>query len=684
MPSACRTLVAPHRRLSRRARRLAVGLAALAAPALAAPAQAPTPPSAGGTYLTYLLLHRVGSETFTTTGDADRGGRLSISSRLSDRGTVRAGTTVLDFGPGLAAVRLESRREGVAAPVALTTVRDGEVEAQELGAARRFAPPAVAFPGQTAMPAALQAALFDYWRRHGRPRRLPMLRAQADAPAVEIEAVARDRVTVDGRAVELTRHTVTGLVFGREIAWTDPQGRLAAVMTFAAGLPQEQVLEPYAPAFDQLVESGVRQEMADLDDLGRQVRPEAAGAFAITGARLVDGRGGPAVEDAMVVVRDGRIAAAGSRTSVRPPVGLRVIDARGLTLIPGLWEMHVHYSGVEFGPALLAAGVTTARDCGGEFGFLTAVRARIAAGALGPRLLLAGLVDSGGPLAFGAVDIETPAQAAAAVDHYADARFDQIKVYTQLKPDVLRAVSAEAHRRGLTVTGHVPAAVDAFEGVADGMDQINHLQFVTQAMREPGATGPVDLGSDRARRLVKLLADRRIVVDPTDGWGEMASHPRSVAPDSFEPGLDAAPFTLRTKYAALGGDGDPARWRARIAENGRVIAALHAAGVPLVAGTDTGLLGYGLDRELELYVEAGLSPAEALHTATLGAAQAMRRERESGSVEVGKRADLVLVRGDPLSDIHALRHVVKVVSAGRLYDSAALARSVGFDRSRSH
>lgn len=108
-----------------------------------------------------------------------------------------------------------------------------------------------------------------------------------------------------------------------------------------------------------------------------------------------------------------------------------MIDVRGLSLLPGLWEMHVHYSGVEFGPALLAAGVTTARDCGGEFGFLTAVRERLAAGDLGPRLLLAGLVDSGGPLAFGPVDVETPAEGVAAVDRYADARFDQIKVYTQ-------------------------------------------------------------------------------------------------------------------------------------------------------------------------------------------------------------------------------------------------------------
>ena len=651
-----------------------VCLAALSASAASAEVQS--------RYDTYLLLHHIGAETFTRTGDTAKGGRLSISSKVSDRGTARASNTEVRFGPRFAVTQLESRRDGVQMPTAVFAAHGDADEVQEGATTRSFAAPAIAFPAMTAPPAALQALMFDYWRDHGRPARLQMLRAQTSAPAVKIVVAGHDRVRVGGRLVQLTRYTVDGLVFGREVAWTDPEGRLAAVMTFAAGLPQEQVLAGYSPAFDLLVRSGVRQELADLADLGRRVRPEAQGVFAIQGAHLIDGRGGPPIDDATVLVRAGRIAAVGTRSAVSLPRGVHVVDARGLSLIPGLWEMHIHYSGVEFGPALLAAGVTTARDCGGEFDFLTAVRAAIAGGALGPRLLLAGLVDSGRPLAFGSVDIETPAQASAAVDRYADARFDQIKVYTQLKPDVLKAVSAEAHRRGLTVTGHVPAALDAFQGVADGMDQINHLQFVTAAMREPGATGPVDLQSDRARRLIALLAEHRIVVDPTDGWGEMASHPRAVAPDTFEPGLDAAPFTLQRKYEALGSDGDPVRWRERIVENGRVIAALHAASVPLVAGSDTGLLGYGLDRELELYVQAGLSPAEALYTATLGAARAMGRDADSGSVEVGKRADLVMVRGDPSTNISDLRRVVKVVTTGRLYDSVQLGLSVGFDRSK--
>jgi imidazolonepropionase-like amidohydrolase len=642
---------------------------------------AATPPQEQGRYTTYMLLHEVGSESYAVNAQ----GVMTVASTLSDRGTTRASLTTLKLGPDYAPLRLETRRQGApATEVWRTEVQDGAVAVQEADARRTLAAPAVAYPTLPSTPAAVQMMLMRYWRLHGAPERLPVLRASDTAPPLEIRQVGEDTLSMLGGPVRLTRYTVANLLFGREIVWIDTQGRLAALMTFAGGLPVEQVLEIYRPAFQQLVQSGVRQEMADLDALDRQVQPEAEGSFAIVGARLIDGTGAPAVEDAAVVVQDGRIVAAGPRKAVKLPAGIRVIHAEGQSLLPGLWEMHSHYSGVEFGPALMAAGVTTARDCGGEFGFLTTVRDKIdREHALGPRLLLAGLIDSGGPLGFGQVDAETPADGQAAVDRYADAGFRQIKVYTQLSPEVLTAVAAEAHKRGLTVTGHVPAAVDAFGGIADGMDQINHLQFVTRAMLPPGAKGgePVDLSSERAKSLIALMASHQILIDPTDGWGEMAGHPKSVRAASLEPGLNGAPYVLAAKFEALGGPVDPARFRQRMRANGQVIAALYRAGVPIVAGSDTGLIGYGLDRELELYVQAGLPPMAAIQTATLNAARAMKLDRESGTVEAGKRADLMLVEGDPLKNISDLRRVTKVVRDGQLYDSRALGRSVGFERS---
>jgi imidazolonepropionase-like amidohydrolase len=523
--------------------------------------------------------------------------------------------------------------------------------------------------------------MMRYWKAHHQPAQLPILRADSAAPAIEIKSAGQDSLSLNGSAVRLQRYTIANLMFGREILWLDEHDQLAAIMTFAGGLPMEIVNNKYEPAFDQLVHLGVTQEMDDLAQLDKLVAPEASGTFAIVGATLIDGTGTPALPNSTVLVRNGRIAAVGAAGKIPLPPHTRVVHAEGKFLLPGLWEMHTHYSGVEFGPALLAAGVTTARDCGGEFEFLTTVRKTIdTQNGLGPRLLFAGLIDGGGPAAFGDINVEAPAQAAAVVDRYHTAGFEQIKLYTLLKPDVVKAISAEAHRLGMTVTGHVPAAMNAFEGVDAGMDQINHLQFVTRVMH-PAGTQTVDLASPEAKKAISFFKEHQTVIDPTASWGEMAGHSKDMEVASFEPGVNAAPYTLSSKFLAMGSPAaDSASFHTRMETNEAVIGALYRAGVPIVAGSDTGLLGYGLDREIELYVQAGMTPMDAIKTATIVSARVMKLDKDSGSIEPGKRADLILLDGDPLEDIRNLRKVSKVITNGRLYDSKKLAQSVGFNR----
>jgi imidazolonepropionase-like amidohydrolase len=160
----------------------------------------------------------------------------------------------------------------------------------------------------------------------------------------------------------------------------------------------------------------------------------------------------------------------------------------------------------------------------------------------------------------------------------------------------------------------------------------------------------------------------------------MASHPKTIDTASFEPGVNAAPYSTAVKFRNMGTATDAAKFNARMDVNLKVIDALSKAGVPIVAGSDTGLIGYGLDRELELYVQAGLTPMAAIQTATLNAARAMRLDVESGTVEPGKRADLVLVDGNPLANISDIRRVSKVITEGRMYDSKRLSHTVGFNR----
>jgi imidazolonepropionase-like amidohydrolase len=636
-----------------------------------------------GVYQVHLLLHAIGTEEYTITQQGTAGPRTLITTTsTNDRGMKRTSSTTLTFGEHFDPQHLEQKSGDTTNTTEIAATKVSVTE-PSLGPelSRTFPRPATSFPLFTSNPAALQMLMMRYWQAHHQPTRLPSLRASPQALPVEIKLVGNEAFQINGRMVRLTRYTVANLIWGREILWMNDSFRVAAIMTFAGGLPQELILDEYASATSNIVRSGIRQQMLDLASLQSQVPPEAQGTYAITGARLIDGTGAAPIEHATVIIRDGRIA---SVSASAPPAGIKVIHAEGKSLLPGLWEMHSHYSGIEYGPALLAAGITTTRDCGGELEFLITIRDAIDAAsgkhkALGPQILLAGLIDSGGPLAFGAVDVPAPVDAIHFVDFYADNHFQQIKVYTQLSDLLLQVIATEAHRRGLTVTGHVPAALTTQQGIADGMDQINHLQFITRALR-PDPTKPLDLTTPAAKAFLALLHDKQIVVDPTAGWGEMAGHPRSIDPATFEPGLLAAPYTLASKFRALGQPIDPAVFASRVQTNLQVIKALYDAGVPIIAGSDTGLIGYGLDRELELYVQAGLPPIAAIQTATLNAARAMHLESDVGTIAPGKRADLILIDGNPLANISDIRRVAKVITAGRLYDSHNLARTVGFNR----
>jgi imidazolonepropionase-like amidohydrolase len=650
-----------------------------------------------GSFKLHSLLHAIGEETYEVKRASGDELVMSVSSELTDRSNKRSITATLrmktDFTPAGYEQDRGGARATVIAPTPGQTARlaasagtdsvefaSGAATVREGETSRAITPAAKFFVGFGASPVSVQMMMVRYWANHGRPTGLEILRAVPGAPDVEIESVGTDNIIVEGKPVTLARYTVANLVFGREILWMNTQGQLAALMTFAGGLPFEAVRTEYESALSELFHLGVGQEMRDLAAIEKQVPPERTGSFAIVGATLVDGTGRPPMLNSVVIVKDGKIIAAGRRREVDIPAGMAVVNARGQTLLPGLWEMHVHFSGVEFGPALLAAGITTARDLGGEFEFLTTERDEIEQRhGLGPRLLLAGLVDASGINGFGAVTADTPDEARTVVDKYKAAGFQQIKLYTYLKPAVIGALSSEAHRVGMSVTGHVPNSVSTYEGIEAGMDQINHLNYVSRLLRAPGATGPIDFNSPEAKKAIQFLLEHHTVVDPTASWGEMAGHSKDMDVTTFEPGILKAPYTLSTKYLAMGVPAtDSTRVHARQAENLLVIGALYKAGVPIVAGSDTGLVGYGLDREIELYAQAGMTQMAAIQSATIVAARAMKLDGDSGTIEAGKRADMILVNGNPVENIHDLRKVVKVVTNGWMYDCGKLWESVGF------
>jgi imidazolonepropionase-like amidohydrolase len=222
----------------------------------------------------------------------------------------------------------------------------------------------------------------------------------------------------------------------------------------------------------------------------------------------------------------------------------------------------------------------------------------------------------------------------------------------------------------MTVTGHVPTSLGARRAVEAGMDQIAHM--------------PVggDTASPANAELIALLAQKKIVIDPTAPWGELLGRPPDLRVEQIEAGLAYGPPALVMNYRSVANQGDAASARARTLRSAQTIKTLFDAGVPVVAGTDGAVPGYSVLRSIELFAEGGLTPMQALQSATIVPAVAMGLGHDTGSIAPGKRADLVVLDANPLDDIHNIRKGRWVVANGRLFDVAPIWRAAGFTAPR--
>jgi imidazolonepropionase-like amidohydrolase len=525
-------------------------------------------------------------------------------------------------------------------------------------------------------PVAVQMMLVRYWRSHGSPRTLKTL----PRGEVQIQEQGTEEFTIGGRKVPLHKLSVRGLIWGMESLWLDSQDHLIALVSVDAEMDHfEAVADGYEDGLAAFVTGAARDGMANLARVASSFSADEPAVTAIMGGRLIDGTGKPAIENSVVILSGGKIVAAGPAASIPVPKGAEFVDAKGKSVLPGLWEMHAHFEQVEWGPIYLATGVTTARDVGNEREFIVAARDAIAAGrGIGPRLVMAGVVDGSGPFSLGVIRVDTPEQAREQVQKYKAAGFQQIKIYSSVKPDILKVVTAEAHRLGMTVTGHIPFGMNAIQGIEDGMDQINHVEYLTPLMVDPKSQ-TIDPDAPNVKKVIKLLLEHHIVVDDTLALMEVILHPLDRPISGFEPGILRVAPELREGLETMGvppqkGEQMAAVFRSMVA----TVRLLHQAGVPIVAGTDQSVPGFSLDREIELYVQAGFTPMEAIQAATLEPARAMGMEQESGTIEPGKRADVILVDGNPLENISDIRKVSTVFAAGRKYEPAALWTAVGF------
>jgi imidazolonepropionase-like amidohydrolase len=406
---------------------------------------------------------------------------------------------------------------------------------------------------------------------------------------------------------------------------------------------------------------------------------------------VIDVTGKPSIANATVVTSGGKITAVGPSDQVNIPADAQRIDVKGKYIIPGLWDMHAHYEQVEWGPIYLAAGVTTVRDVGNEYDFITQVRDAVNSGkALGPHMLLAGIVDGDGPYALGITRVNSPEDAQKWVSRYHDSGFQQIKIYSSVKEENVKAICADAHKLGMTVTGHIPIGMNAYQGVNDGMDMINHISYIAdlllpkdiaakRGLEKLKAMADVDVNSEQGKQAVAFFKEHATVIDPTVALFEMEFRPADVSAEKLEPGIARVAPQLREQLVSGGIPPEPAPLAQKSFQHLlEIIGALHKGGVPIVAGTDQAVPGFSVYREIELYQQAGFTPLEALQAATIVPARAMKVESESGSIEVGKRADLDVLDANPLDNIHNIRTVRAVLADGVLYDPKPLWESVGF------
>jgi imidazolonepropionase-like amidohydrolase len=626
----------------------------------------------------------IGEETYETTREGDALVTRSTF-KFTDRGSPVPLATTIRTTQNLVPLAFDIKGSTArGSTIDTSVVIDGDsASIREGKETRRASVPKQFFTIAGYAPAAVQQMLMRYIAEN----RIKGPLATLPGGEVTVERRGADKVEAAGKSVTLARYSISGLIWGRQSVWMDDKNNLVAIVGVDAEFDHFEALrDEYLPLLAFFVSKAADDNMTALAELAARTSPQQKGSLAIVNANLIDGTGKPLVKDAVIVTENGRIASIGTRTSIKIPKGARVFDAGGRYVLPGLWDMHAHFEQVEWGPVYLAAGVTTVRDVGNEFEFITAVRDSIKAGrGIGPRILLAGIVDGDGPMSLGIIRANTPDEARAVVKRYYDAGFQQIKTYSSIKPEILKVICDEAHRLGMTVAGHVPNGINAVQAVEAGMDIITHIQYLPAVLvakdfkPERGVVPKIDFSSSETKRTIQFFKDHHTVFDPTLVVFDWLLHPSDEPFAKYEPGAAKVPREL---FGPINNTGLPPE-RAQFGRDTMkmfldITGELHKAGLTIVAGTDQVVPGHSLRREIELYVKAGFTPMEAIQAATIVPARVMKMDKESGTVEAGKVADLILIDGNPLENVGNLRNTRFVVTGGKIYDCAALWQSVGF------
>lgn len=507
--------------------------------------------------------------------------------------------------------------------------------------------------------------------------------------SARVTEVSRESFQTAGGPVSLFLYSISGIGFTPLYVWLDEDLAVAAV---DYGGYLSMVPDGFGTdALAKLSEIQTRESAAFIRRVSDSLREPLDRPLVIENVGVVDVRSGRVLEGRHVTVTDGKITAI-SAAAVDAPNALRV-DGTGRSLMPGLWDMHGHFSLAD-GVLNIAGGVTNVRDIGNVHEQIMQLTAAFDSGeVIGPNTWRAGFIDKAGPFASGYA-AETLDDALDRVDFYADNGYMQIKLYSSIEPDWVAPIAARARERGLRLSGHIPAYMSAEQAVGAGYNEIQHINMVflnfLAGDREDtrkqirftlygDEAGNLDLDSAEVGAFLDLLAENDVVVDPTAAiFDTMLRHLPGEPDPTFAAVVDHLPLSVaRGLYnPEMDMTGREAAWARSAEKQAQMLKLLHERGIQLVPGSDN-IAAFTLHRELEVYAEAGIPAADVLRIATLDSARTVGADDRKGAVEEGMDADLLLVEGNPLEDISAVRQGVLVVKGNAAYRPDRLYRAVG-------
>lgn len=376
------------------------------------------------------------------------------------------------------------------------------------------------------------------------------------------------------------------------------------------------------------------------------------------------------------------------------PDNAKIIDGSGKTLLPGMFDMHTHNTKFR-GLLHLAGGVTSVRDLANNKQLKDLAAQFDNNEILGPRIVLfCGIIDGPGKFANQRNVVQDLEEGLSEIEDYKRLGYEQIKIYSSIKPEWVLPLTEKAHGLGMRVSGHIPAYMTATQAINQGFNEIQHinmlfLNFLSDTIDTrtplrhtmPAQHGAdLDLNSKEYLDFIDLLKSKDILVDPTIAIFEnMYISQKGEPSPTYKPIIKRLPLMDQRGYysGGLQKEGDQvARYKASFEKMLDVIADLYNKGVAIVPGTD-GLPGFLYHRELELYERAGIPAAEVLQLATIKSAEITGVADDFGSIEVGKQADLILVDGNPLEDIRDIRKVEWTMKGAYLYDAKKLYEVMG-------